>query len=113
MQLTYEDKRKRTIEGKEIIAFASFSSYHLIAVTARAKLENIVFNFGKELPIPGGIPTVDNPKWTGSFYDDTEVMLLSRAIYGEAGGEPKEAKVAVGWAIRNRVEDSRNRWGIT
>lgn len=76
-------------------------------------LNELIIDFGKILTIPEGIPTVDNPKWAGSFYNDTEVILLSRAIYGEAGGESKEAKVAVGWAIRNRVEDSKNRWGNT
>lgn len=76
-------------------------------------LDKLAMDFGEEPPIPKELPNVDNPKWTGSFYDDTELMLLSRAIYGEAGGETQEAKVAVGWAIRNRVEDSKNRWGIT
>ncbi|MDP2860206.1 MAG: cell wall hydrolase [bacterium] len=76
-------------------------------------LNKLAMDFGEEPAIPEGIPTVNNPKWTGSFYDDAEVMLLNRAIYGEAGGEPKEAKVAVGWAIKNRVEDSKNRWGTT
>lgn len=76
-------------------------------------LDKLVIDFGEEPPIPKELPSVDNPKWTGSFYDDTELMLLSRAIYGEAGGETQEAKVAIGWAIRNRVEDSKNRWGIT
>lgn len=76
-------------------------------------LENVVFDFGQELLIPKGVPTIDDPKWTGDFYDDTEVVLLSRTIYGEAGGESKEAKVAVGWAIRNRLEDSKKRWGDT
>lgn len=75
-------------------------------------LEKITFNFGSKLPNQKSIPTVDNPKWTGSFDDDTEVILL-RAVYGEAGGESKEAKIAVAWAIRNRVEDSKHRWGIT
>ncbi|MBI4999753.1 cell wall hydrolase [Candidatus Gottesmanbacteria bacterium] len=76
-------------------------------------LKEIAFDFGTSPPIPEGVPTVDNPKWTGDFYDDTEVMLLARTIYGEAGGEPKEAKIGVGWAIRNRVEDLANRWGKT
>lgn len=76
-------------------------------------LQKITFNFGTAPPIPEGIPTVDNPKWTKSFYDDTEVMLLARTIYGEAGGEAKEAKIGVGWAIRNRVEDNKQRWSRT
>lgn len=76
-------------------------------------LEKVVFRFGKALPIPEGVPTVDNPKWTRDFYDDTEVILLSRAVYGEAGGESKKAKIAVGWAIRNRIEDRKKRWSDT
>lgn len=76
-------------------------------------LENIVFTFDEELPIPHGTPTVDSPTWTEDFYEDTETILLARAIYGEAGGESWETKIAVGWAIRNRVEDLTNRWGKT
>ncbi|MBI5356010.1 cell wall hydrolase [Candidatus Collierbacteria bacterium] len=78
-------------------------------------LNKLIIDFGKILTTPEGerIPTVDNPKWTGSFYNDTEIILLSRAIYGEAGGESEKAKTAVGWTIRNRVEDSKNRWGTT
>lgn len=39
MQLIFEDKCKRTVKRKEIIKFYSFSSYHLIAISARAKSE--------------------------------------------------------------------------
>lgn len=70
-------------------------------------LHELLINFGDKLPIPKDIPSVDNPKWTGDFYDDTPRMVLARAIYGEAGGESKEAKIAVGWTIRNRVADRR------
>ncbi len=70
-----------------------------------------VINFGTA-PLANA-PTVDNPKWTGDFYDDTEEMLLARAIYGEASGESKGAKIAVAWTIRNRVEDTKHRWGTT
>jgi spore germination cell wall hydrolase CwlJ-like protein len=35
------------------------------------------------------------------------VDLLSVAIYGEARGEPIEAKIAHAWVIRNRVLDAR------
>ncbi len=57
------------------------------------------------------IPTLADPKWTGDFKDDTEDMILARAIYGEMRGESIDLKIAVGWSIRNRVEDKTNRWG--
>lgn len=64
--------------------------------------------------IPGKrIPTVDDPEWTGDFKDDTEQMILARAIFGEARNEilSDEARIGVGWSIRRRVEDPR--WGDT
>ena len=67
-------------------------------------LNSLTLDFGTTPLTPPAIPTVDNPAWTGDFYEDTEEILLARAIYGEMGGESYEAKVAVGWAIRNRVE---------
>lgn len=39
MQLIFEDKRKKVIREKEQINFLSFSSYHLIAISARVKSE--------------------------------------------------------------------------
>lgn len=57
------------------------------------------------------IPTVDEPEWTGDFADDSEQMILARAIFGEARSLPEEGKIAVGWSIRNRTTDSR--WGDT
>lgn len=61
------------------------------------------------------IPTVDDPKWTGDFHDDTKQMILARAIFGEARDErlSEQARIAVGWSIRNRVEDSNSRWSNT
>jgi hypothetical protein len=53
---------------------------------------------------PKRIPTVDSPKWTGNFEDDSEQMILARIIYGEARSESREAKAAVGWSVRHRVE---------
>ena len=76
-------------------------------------LKGVVFNFGISPAEPLTIPTVDNPKWADDLYIDSEVMLLARVIYGEAGGESSEEKVAVGWTVRNRVEDGLNRWGRT
>lgn len=72
--------------------------------------EKITLDFGSQLPTKR-IPTIDNPEWTGNLDDDTEIMLLARTVYGETGGEDEEAKIAVAWAIRNRVEDNQNRWG--
>jgi len=57
---------------------------------------------------PKRTPTVDNPLWTGDFEDDTEQMILARAIFGEGRSLPDEGKIAIAWSIRNRVED--NRW---
>ena len=54
------------------------------------------------------IPTVDDPLWTGDFRDDTEEMLLARLIFGEAGGEPYEAKIWVAWSVINRT--TANSW---
>lgn len=66
-------------------------------------LQKITFNFGAIPPIPESVPTVDNPKWTRDFYDDTEVMLLARIIFGESRNQPRETKIGVGWAIKNRI----------
>ena len=53
------------------------------------------------------IPTVDNPFWTENFREDTEQMILARAIFGEGRSLPDEGKIAIAWSIRNRVEDDR------
>lgn len=76
-------------------------------------LNSLTLDFGNVPSIPLRIPTINNPAWTNDFYDDTEEMLLARTIYGEMGSESYEAKIAVGWTIRNRVEDNRDRWGKT
>ena len=49
-------------------------------------------------------PTDKNPKWTGNFYDDTEAIILARLIFGEANGQPHEAKTWVGWSVINRTK---------
>ncbi|MHB8904073.1 MAG: cell wall hydrolase, partial [Patescibacteria group bacterium] len=56
---------------------------------------------------PKILPTVDNPFWTENFRDDTEQMILARAIFGEGRSLPDEGKIAIAWSIRNRVEDDR------
>jgi N-acetylmuramoyl-L-alanine amidase len=57
------------------------------------------------------IPTADDPEWTGDFKDDTEQMILARAIFGESRSLSEKGKIAVGWSIRNRIDDPR--WGDT
>ncbi|MDD3301370.1 MAG: cell wall hydrolase [Patescibacteria group bacterium] len=54
------------------------------------------------------IPTVNDPLWTGDFRDDTDEMLLARLIFGEANGEPREAKIWVAWSVINRTK--ANSW---
>ncbi|MFA5023686.1 MAG: cell wall hydrolase [Patescibacteria group bacterium] len=49
------------------------------------------------------IPTIDNPEWTEDFNDDTDEMILARLIFGEAEGEPREAKIWVAGSVINRV----------
>ncbi len=56
---------------------------------------------------PKILPTVDNPFWTENFRDDTEQMVLARAIFGEGRSLPDEGKIAIAWSIKNRVEDDR------
>lgn len=50
------------------------------------------------------IPSDSEPKWTGDFNDDTEQMILARAIFGEARSVSRKARIGVGWSIRTRVE---------
>ncbi|MDP3997875.1 MAG: cell wall hydrolase [bacterium] len=57
-------------------------------------------------------PTVDDPKWTGNFDDDSETILLARLIFGEAEGESREAKTWVGASVLNRVR-AQTWWGKT
>ncbi len=55
------------------------------------------------------IPTVNDPEWTGDFADDTNQIILTRALFGEARNTliPDEARVAIAWVIRNRVESKK------
>jgi len=54
-------------------------------------------------------PTVNSPKWTGNFSDDPDQVILARALFGEARKTlvPDEARVAIGWVIKNRVLSER------
>lgn len=73
-------------------------------------LHNVTLDLGNseskpEQSKPTTTPTVENPKWTGDFSDDTEQIILARALFGEARNTlvPDEARVAIGWVIKNRV----------
>lgn len=72
----------------------------------------ITFDLGSAPSSPQGIPTVDNPKWTEDFYDDTEAMLLARMIFGEAENQPKDAKAGVGFTVLNRLKKQQSNWGF-
>jgi hypothetical protein len=76
-------------------------------------LHKIAFDFGIQPPIPKGVPTVDSPKWTGDFYDDTTEILLARLIFGETESQSKEAKIGVGFTVINRVKKQKSNWGLT
>jgi len=92
----------KTETEKFIVKLPSGLHYIELDADRMPTLENIVFNFGKELPVPEGIPTFDNPKWAGDFYDDPPEILLARLIFGEARGQSKEEKLAVAWVVKNR-----------
>jgi len=77
-------------------------------------LHTLTIDFGTRPSVPEGIPTVNNPKWTGDFYDDTPQMILARLIFGEAEGTSERAKIGVGWTVKNRVLAQREQeWGLT
>ena len=50
------------------------------------------------------IPSVDDPLWTGDFYDDSEEMILARLIFGEARSQFEEARIWVAGTVINRVK---------
>lgn len=89
------------------------SGLHYIELDAdrMPTLERIILNFGI-LPVKKRIPTVDDPEWTGNFDDDTESILLTRLIFGEAEDQPGEAKIGVGFTAINRVKKQRSNWGL-
>jgi len=71
------------------------------------RIHKIEIGLKQELINSVRIPTVDNPFWAENFRDDTEQMILARAIFGEGRSLSDEGKIAIAWSIRNRVEDDR------
>ena len=66
-------------------------------------LHKLKIEFSHRPISPEGVSTVDNPKWTGDFYDDTEEILLARLLLGEAENQSREAKIWIAGSILNRV----------
>lgn len=84
------------------------------------EISGIILNLGLENEPNNGddgkrISTVDDPEWTGNFNDDTEQMILARAIFGEVRATyvSDEGRIAVGCSIRNRVNAQSPDWGKT
>lgn len=74
-------------------------------------LHNITLNLGDYTP--KWVPTVNDPKWTGDFGDDTEQMLLARLILGEMEGQSSRAKIGAGFTVLNRLKKKRSNWGYS
>lgn len=88
---------------------------HKVEIELEKIKEELGEEKAEEKPVKSKTPTVDNPKWTGNFNDDTEQMILARAIFGEARQTTisNEARIGVGWSIRTRVEAQKRYWGYT
>ncbi|MDP3697827.1 MAG: cell wall hydrolase [Candidatus Taylorbacteria bacterium] len=66
-----------------------------------------VFNeLTARVTISDRIPSVDDPLWTGDFYDDSEEMILARLIFGEARSQIEEAKIWVVSTVFNRIKST-------
>ncbi len=70
-------------------------------------LYQVHLDLGSDLhvdPIPvKRVSTVDYPKWTGNFADDTDEILLARLILGEAETQSREARIWIACSVLNRV----------
>lgn len=84
------------------------SGLHYIELWAdrMPSIYNLELDFGVTIK---RIPTGYDPNWSGNFNDDSEQMILARAIWGEARGTSKKARLAVAWSIKNRL-GMRDEW---
>lgn len=95
-------KNKEYRDVKNLSLSLSRGVHYLQIIADRMPiLHNVKLDFGE---IPKRVPARDDPKWTGDFESDSEEMLLARLIFGEAEGEPQEAKIWVAWSVINRVK---------
>ena len=74
-------------------------------------LHQISFDLGDFKP--ERIPSKEDPKWTGDFNDDMDVVLLARLILGEMEGQPEEAKIGAGFTVINRFKKKKLNWGLS
>ena len=51
-------------------------------------------------------------QWRSILWNESDVLILARTIYGEARGESEEAKIAIANVVMNRVKDPKW-WGNT
>lgn len=96
-QVSFEPKLKKSLHYVELFA------------DRKPSLMASYVDFGKKVR---HVPSVYDPTWNGDFNDDSDVMILSRAIFGEARNlqSPDKLRVAVGWTIKNRVNNP-SWWG--
>jgi len=80
---------------------------------ATLRKSTAVFTITLEAGQLKSIPSVEDPKWTGDFNDDTEQMILARMIFGEVENQSKKAKIGVGFTVLNRIKKQRTNWGFT
>ncbi|MBI4268609.1 cell wall hydrolase [Candidatus Uhrbacteria bacterium] len=105
----------KVLRGKDLAFQQEYrdAREHILELSADGApfIDRIRWSFQKSKQPGGRIPSVDNPQWTGDFRDDPDQMILARAIFGEGRSLPETGRVAIGWVIRNRVDDVR--WGDT
>jgi len=101
-------KREKKTFTKQLL-----KGIHYIELWADKKptLHSVNLNLGDYTP--KRIPTVEDPRWTGDFSDDTEQILLARLILGEMEGQSQQAKIGAGFTVLNRFRKKRSHWGYT
>ncbi len=101
IELNLENEKKRT---DTIVVHVTERRWFFWKATARFSV--VIETLVESILPEKHVSTVDNPRWTEDFSDDSETILLARVIFGEARNEllSDSARIAVGWSIRNRVE---------